>query len=261
MLFDTRGRRKNVIRVVYAALALLMGASLFVAVGPFNLGELVGNQASSSADEVLDEQAERIEGRLANDPGNEQLLLSLTRTRIAAGNAQIEPAAEGEVASVPPGAREDFEAAQRSWNRYLKQVGGEPSPAAAQLVAGTFFRLAESGSTTYPEVEENVAQAARAQRIAAEQQPSLGSLSTLAIYEYFDGDFSAGDRATQKAAALAPSKAEAKSIEKQLGEYRKNAKRFVKQAQQVARQERKAGKEQLQQPFQGFGGAGGAVGE
>ncbi|HEX7293467.1 MAG TPA: hypothetical protein VF259_02880, partial [Solirubrobacterales bacterium] len=57
MLFDTRGRRRHVIRVVYAVLALLMGASLFLVVGPFNLGELGGSGASSSANEVLEERA------------------------------------------------------------------------------------------------------------------------------------------------------------------------------------------------------------
>ncbi len=39
MLFDIRGRRKHVVRVVYAILALLMGASLFLVVGPFNIGQ------------------------------------------------------------------------------------------------------------------------------------------------------------------------------------------------------------------------------
>ena len=43
MLFDIRGRRKHVVRVVYAILALLMGASLFLVVGPFSIGNLVGN--------------------------------------------------------------------------------------------------------------------------------------------------------------------------------------------------------------------------
>ena len=62
MLFDIRGRRKHVVRVVYAILALLMGASLFLVVGPFNIGNLInsGSSANSTA-KVLDEQAERIE--------------------------------------------------------------------------------------------------------------------------------------------------------------------------------------------------------
>lgn len=253
MLFDTRGRRKNVIRVVYATLALLMGASLFVAVGPFNLAELLGDANTSSADKVLEEQVGRLEKRVVNEPQNEQLLLSLTRTQIAAGNAQVEPAEPGEVPSVPPAARADFEAALESWNRYLKQTE-EPNPAAAQLVAGTFFRLAEGGGTTYAEVEENVAEAAKAQRIAAEASPSIGTLTTLAIYESFNGNFGAADRAVEEAQDLAATKAEAKAIKEQLAEFRKNAKEFVKAANQASKEEGKANKERLTAPFGGLGG-------
>lgn len=260
MVFDTRGRRKNVIRVVYAILALLMGASLFVAVGPFNIAELVGDGGTSSASEVLDEQSERIEGRLAKDPDNEQLLLALTRNRIAAGNAQVEPGTETSVASVPAAARDDFDAALVAWNSYLEQVGGEPSPSAAQLVAGTFFQLAESGSSTLAEIEENVSKAVEAQQIVANQQPSVGSLSSLAIYDYFAARFASGDKATKQAMGLASSKAEAKSIEKQLDEYRKRAKLFVTQAEKFAKSQPNAGKEQLQNPFGGLG-TGSTLGE
>lgn len=253
MLFDTRGRRKHVIRVVYAVLALLMGASLFLVVGPFNLGELGGSSDGGSASEVFEEQAERVEVELAKTPKDEDLLLKLTRARINAGNAQIEPAAAGETATVTADAKKEFNSALESWNRYLKQVGDEASPTAAQLVAGTFFRLAES-SLVLPEIRENVALAARAQRIAAEQQPNLGSLSTLAIYEYFNGDFAAGDKAKEEAIAEAPAKGEAKNIEKQLDEYRKTAAQFQKRAKAAAKQEQQAGQEALQQSPFGLGG-------
>jgi hypothetical protein len=260
LLFDTRGKRKHVIRVVYAVLALLMGASLFLVVGPFNLGELAGNSGSgSSAAEVLDEQAERLERRLVANPKDEELLLALTRARISAGNAQIEVVAEGEVPTVPGSAVADYETAFVAWNGYLKQAAGEPNSTAAQLVAGTFFRLAEA-SNTLSQVEENVAKAAAAQQIAAEQRPSVGSLSTLAIYEYFNGDFAAADKASKQAAAQVPSKAEAKSIEGQLAEYRKRAKEFVKQKKDAAKAQGEAGKEALQNPLGGLGGTG-AVGE
>jgi hypothetical protein len=263
LLFDTRGRRKHVIRVVYAILAILMGASLFLVVGPVNIGALLGNSTSgSSASQVLGEQAERIEHRLAKSPDDEKLLLALTRARINAGNAQIEAGSTGAAPTVPASAHEDFEAASQAWNRYLKQAGDEPSATTAQLVAGTFFRLAESGSTTLGEIESNVAQAAAAQRIAADQRPSLGSLSSLAIYEYFASDFAAGDRAAKQAAASAPAKAEASKVEKQLAVYRKRAAQFSKQKKKFAKARSEAGKESLQSPFGGLGGAtGGSPGE
>lgn len=254
MLFDTRGKRKHVIRVVYAVLALLMGASLFLVVGPVNLAELFGNASStSSATKVLEERVERIESRLAQNPQDEQLLLELTRAQINAGNSQLEPrVSETEVPPITVAARRDFDAAAETWDRYLKQTD-EPSPVGAQLVAGTFFRLAES-STTVPEAQENVEAAAAAQRIAAEERPSVGSLSTLALYEFFAGNFAAGDKATKEAAAKAPAKSEAKAVEAQLAEFRKRGKEFEKQKKEVAKLEREQGKESLQNPFGGFGG-------
>src|SRR5882762_4995898 len=91
LVFDTRGKRKHVVRVVYAILALLMGGSLFLVVGPVNIGALLGNSGSTnSASKLFEEQAERIEGRLVKSPNDEQLLLALTRARINSGNSQIE---------------------------------------------------------------------------------------------------------------------------------------------------------------------------
>lgn len=253
LLFDTRGRRRHVIRVVYAILAILMGTSLFLVIGPVNIGELLGESSSGgNAADVFEEQTERIEGRLAKDPDNEQLLLTLTRAQINTANAKVEPVGAGEVATVSSDAHSDFAAAAETWSRYLKQAE-KPSASAAALVAGTFFKLAETGSSSLAEIKENVGIAARAQRISAERQPSVGSLSTLAIYEYFYGDFAAGDEALKEATAKA-SKAEAKNIEKQLAEYRKRAKQFQKGVREAAKLEQGAGKEALQNPF-GFGGS------
>ncbi len=261
MLFDTRGRRKHVIRVVYAILAILMGASLFLVVGPVNIGSLLGNQSSSSsAAQVFDEQAERIERRLAKNPTDEALLLALTRARINGGNAQIEVKEGTETQTVPVAARDDFEAGLQAWNRYLKQAGDEPNPTVAQLVGTSFIRLAES-SSSLREAEAYVATATAAQKIAAEQRPSLGSLSTLAIYQYFNGEFAAGDETAKRAAAKSPSKAEAKTVENQLAEYRKRGKQLAKQEKQLAKVEKETSKERLTNPFGGLGGSAGAAGE
>jgi hypothetical protein len=262
MVFDTRGRRKHVIRVVYAILAILMGTSLFLVVGPVNLGALIGNQTSSSnAAKVFEEQAERIEGRLAKDPTDEDLLLALTRARIGAGNAQAETDPATGAQTQTPESRAEFGAASQAWKRYLKEAGGEPNANAAQLVAVSFFKLAES-STSFREAEASIATAVAAQQIAAEQRPSLGSLSTLAIYQYFNGEFATADETTKQAAAKAPSKAEGKSVEKQLAEYRKNAEKFAKQKKELNKVEREVGKEKLTgpNPFSGLTGPGSAPG-
>jgi hypothetical protein len=255
MLFDIRGRRKNVVRVVYAVLALLMGGSLFLTVGPFSIGEFIGGSGTSSAAEVLEEQAERVEGRLVKDPKNEALLLTLARTRIATGNALSEENPETGGRIYPPEARAEFEAAQVAWNQYLKQAGNDPNPSAAQLIASTNFSQAESGGTL-EEIDANLSAAAKAQKAAAEARPSVGSLSTLAFYQYFAGDFAAGDESAKQAEGKATSKPEAKAIEKQLADYRKRAEAWDKQRQELSKQIQKQGKEELQNPLGGLSGGG-----
>lgn len=263
MLFDLRGRRRGVIKFIYAGLAILMaGGLLLFGIGGEVSGGLfeglgIGGGSATDAGQVLEEQAERIEGRLARNPGDEGQLLALARTRIAAGNARMETDPETGTQVATSEARAEFEQGLQAWNRYLRQVkGGEVNPAAAQLVAGTYFSLAES-SGTMREIESNIEGAAAAQRIAAEERPNIGSLSTLAIYEFFNGNFAAGNRATREAAARAPSKAEGRGVEEQLADYRKRGKEFAKQKREFAQIEREQGREALQNPLGGLATPGG----
>lgn len=255
MLFDIRGRRKNVVRVVYAVLALLMGGSLFLTVGPFSISEIFDTGSASNASEVFDDQVERIEGQLAKNPNDEALLLALTRARISAGNAKVETNSEGAPQPASPEAREDFDRAVEAWESYLRQAGDEPNATAAQLVGATFFRLAETGSLSFEEIESNLEVAVEAQRIVAEQRPNTGSLSTLAIYEFFAGDFAAGDKAVEQTVAKAPSKAEAKNIEKQMAEFRQRAVAYEKQKEGFAKAQKEAGVKPPN-PLESFGNAG-----
>ncbi len=42
MVFDIRGRRRHVVKAVYAILAILMAASLFLVTGAINLNSIFG---------------------------------------------------------------------------------------------------------------------------------------------------------------------------------------------------------------------------
>ncbi|HEY7257256.1 MAG TPA: hypothetical protein VH476_11315 [Solirubrobacterales bacterium] len=254
MLFDIRGRRrKNVIRVVYACLALLMGASLFVAVGPFNLAEFFGNGSTTSAAKISEEQAERIERRLRRNPTDEQLLLSLIRTRIGAGRAlaEVDPTTGAPVTT--PESIEQYEAAQEAWRRYLKQTGKEANPTTAALVASTFFTVAEHGESL-GDIEEAISNATEAQKVSAEASPNLNTLSTLAIYQYFNGEFAAGDKTAERVVAESTSKSQAKDAEKQMASFRKRAEGWQKQRKKLAKQASKQGKEKLENPLGGLSG-------
>jgi hypothetical protein len=259
MLFDIRGRRKHVVRVVYAILALLMGASLFLVVGPFSIGSLVGNDSASEASKIFREQAERTEQKLVREPENEDLMIALTRARFNASNSLTEVNSETGGTVFTPEGRQELQRGVEAWSSYLKQTK-EPKASVALLASQGYFSLAES-STSFEEAVENVAGAAKTQRIAAEAQPTVNSLTTLAIYEYYAGDFAAGDKAVSEAEAKAPSKAEAKEIGKQMAEYRKRGKAFEAQKKEVAKEEKKQGKERLQNPLGGLSGGGGTLGE
>lgn len=259
LVFDTRGRRKHVVRVVYAILALLMGASLFLVVGPFNIGNLLGTSGTTSGTKILNEQAERTEAKLRRDPTSEALLLSLTRTRATAANGATEVNPETGATVYTVEGHEELSRAAEAWSRYLKQTK-EPNPSTALLMSRAYFSLAET-SRSLEEAVANVDKAASTQRISAEAQPSINSLTNLAIYEFYAGNFAAGNKATKEAEAKAATKAEAKEVGKQMAEYRKRGKQFQTQKKEIAKQEGSQRKEALENPLGGLGGTSGSLGE
>jgi hypothetical protein len=259
MLFDIRGRRRNVIKVVYGVLAVLMGASLFLVVGPVNIGELLNtaDEADRSA-EIFDEQIERTEARLRQSPNDPDILISLTRASINAGQAKSEVDPTTGETQITAQAQADYRRAVDSWQRYLKQTGGEPNPSLASLMAGTYFLLAQN-SRTYPEAFENLSGAADTQALLADARPSLGSWTTLSFFAYLAGDKETGAKAGTEALALANSKNERKAIEKQISEAQKQAKEIQKARKQAAKSEKQQGKEAIQNPLGGLGGGQGST--
>ena len=265
MLFDLRsGRRGNVVKVVYAILAILMGASLFLTVGPFSIGELFsGGGSAGSAAEPYEEQADRIQVKLRKDPEDPDLLLALTRAQINAGNAGVEVEPSGEQV-VSPEALQAYQEADQSWAEYLKATD-EPSAGLALIVAPLQLQLAEL-ARSYPEAETRIKAATEAQKLVAEQKPSLNAFSTLAFYTYFTGDFKAAEKARAEAEKLAGAKSEREAIAKQLDEYKKNAQRYLAEKKKVEKEQKSAGggggapPESLENPL-GGGLSGGGLGE
>lgn len=241
MVFDLRGRRKHVVRVVYAILAVLMGASLFLVVGPVNLGSLVGNSSTGDASGALVEQAEKVQRKVRQEPGNPDLLAALTKARISAGNAMAEVNPETGAAEVTPEGRQQLELASEAWSRYLK-ASDEPKAGVAQAAAPMLFSLAQTARTGQ-EAELNVRAAARAQQIVAEQRPSLGSLSTLAIYQAFSFDFAAAKQSQKEAEKLANTKFERENVGNEIEQIEKRAHEFQKQLKASEKEARKAQKQ------------------
>jgi hypothetical protein len=239
MVFDTGGRRRGVVKVVYAILAVLMGFSLLLVVGPAPLQELFGiKDEVSNAAQQFEEQTQRVEVKLKKDPQDPDLLLSLTRARINAGNALVESNPEtGEIAYTPE-ATQQLQAASEAWSKYLKATD-EPSPAGAQVAAQALFGLAQSARTG-PEAELNVRAAANAQQIVAKARPSLGSLSTLAIYRLYSFDYKGAAKAQKEAAPYASTKFERENLGNELEQIGKRAHEFQKQLTEAEKEAKKA---------------------
>lgn len=255
MLFDIRGKRRNVVKVIYGVLALMMGLSLFLTVGPVNIGEIFGNESASTGEaaERLEDEAARIEAKLVKDPENEELLLRLTRNHTSTANILAERGPNGEVV-ISPEARQQYDLASGAWAEYLEATD-EPSAGAAQLMSTSLFALANA-SPTFTESVNNVAGAAEAQQIVAEQRPSIGSLSTAALYTLYTFDYAKAEELLDQSMKFMTSKAERDSLEKRFNETKKSAEAFESEFKEVQKIEAQAGsageknpQESLQNPF------------
>lgn len=238
MLFDIRGRRRHVIKVVYAVLAILMAASLFLVIGPFNIGELVGsNSGESNLAAEYEDRAARIETELRKQPGDETLLASLTNNRMLAGQQSYAEGPNGEVVPTVE-ARTQYQKASSAWSEYLKATD-EPNPSLAQRMGGVLFTLAQL-SRTYQEANANIVAAADAQQFYTEQRPTLNSLSTLSLYELFAGNTEEAEKLNAEAEEKAGTKLQREQIGDQFESAKKSAVEFQKQR---AEAEEKAAKE------------------
>jgi hypothetical protein len=253
MLFDIRGRRKHVVKFVYAILALLMAASLVLLAGPGLFGGGGAGGGSDEAANQLEDQAARIERKLVKAPNDPDLLLSLARTRVSAGNVRSETNPTTGEALLTLEGREQLEKASAAWSEYLEATD-KPTAGAAQLITPALFSLAQSSRTTN-EAVDNINAAAESQRIVAEQRPSIGSLSTLALYALFTGDYKAAEKAKEEAQKYANSKFERENLDNQFDEVRKLAKEFQKQVVEAEKAAQKGGGEEaLKNPLGGLGG-------
>jgi hypothetical protein len=254
MVFDIRGRRKRVVQVVYAVLAVLMGLSLFFVTGGLSLDQLFGGGSTSSITNNFDDQAVAIQKKLKRNPTDPTLLLALTKTRISSGNAESTTTAAGQQ-TVTVTAQTEYQRAAAAWDKYLSTKPAKPNANVALLVAGSQLALAQS-ATTSTEAQQNAAAAAAAEAIYAKARPSVGSYGNLAYYSYAAFDFKGGDAAAKKAIALAP-KAQRKQVKTSLDKIRKQATTFQAQLAAQQKAQKGQGKQELQNSPGGLLGGGG----
>jgi len=249
MLFDLRGKRRRLVQVTFATLALLflvgfLGFGIGVGGGPGGIFDALGisnSDGGGSATDQINSEIDAANAKLAKNPNDTKALLKLAQNEflLAKTGVQTDPNT-GAPVSVSNDAHTDLGDAADAWEKYLKVNKGKPDVTVAFDMINVYVLLQDADG------------AAQAQRIVAEDQPSVNSYGQLALFEYAGGDIEAGDAASDKALSLA-SKTEAKGIKPQLAQARKQGIK-LQEAQEKAKKQAgenatKPGSNPLQNPF------------
>lgn len=256
MLFDLRGKRKRVVQVVYAFLAVVFlisfvgfGIGSDAAGGIFDALGIGGGSGSGPSNPQYEEQIERAEDRLQQNPEDERALLTLARVHFLAGQSELEQDEETGEPVLTDEARTQFEAAVDGWERYLEAKPKKVDDGVGLQVLQAYDLL--SRSEVQPEtLQARLEGAEETAAVVAEEQPSQNTFGTLAQYAYLSGDSAEGDEAAKLALAEAEP-AQRKSLQRFLEQFEQQGRQLQKLIKQQA-----AGKEQLTTPLEGPGGGG-----
>jgi hypothetical protein len=220
VLFDLRGTRRRVVQVVYSLLAasFLIGF-VFFGIGSGGVGsvaDLFGGGSAGSTSSQFDGQIDAANARLQKDPKDTAALLKLAENEwFKAKTGVAQDATTGQV-SISDDAHTNLGESADAWTKYLKFNKGKPDPGVAAEMVQVYALLNDANG------------AAKAQDLVAKQTPNQNSYGNLALYLYYGGDISGGDKAAKKAESLAP-KLQRKQVKLQLDQIRKQAVSLKKQ--------------------------------
>jgi hypothetical protein len=231
MLFDLQGRRKRVIQVVYAGLALLMGGGLvFLGIGgdaQGGLGSLFGVDGSgNNTNPQFQERIDEAEAKLVEDPGNENALITIAQQRIAAGLTSREQSEQGFFITTPEAAAE-FELAAEAWEEYLAGKPENPDSGLARQMIQAYVGIVEASGDEIVAVEEALDGASEAAQIAAEADKTYGAYRDLVLYATFAGDTKLAEQTVADAKSL--TEEERKQLEQDLEGAKAQAEAFQAQ--------------------------------
>jgi hypothetical protein len=210
MLFDLRGRRRRAVQVTYLTLALLMGAGLVL----FGIGgsvsggllDAIGGGGGGDGSNAAQDRIDKLEERLAKNPGNEAALQELVRDYYQLATTQQESGAT----QFPDDAKDELRKASAYWHRYEDAKDGKPSAATATFA----LRIYDVGALNQPK------EAQKAATIVAAAQNDSSSYLQVVAYAALAGDTRTADLAAQKAVDLAP-KAQKKAVKQQAEQLKK----------------------------------------
>jgi hypothetical protein len=236
VLFDLSGKRKRVVQVVYATLAVLFAVSFVgFGIGSDAAGGIFdalgfGTQDTSNDNPAFEDQIDEAEQKLEANPKDERALADLVQLHYQAGNDAVEVNQETGQISFTTESEDSYNAAVSAWQDYLKAAKG-PDPATAAIANQAYTILLQNAEPT--EIESIAKDAIAPAQISADDNPGVGPYSTLAQYAYFAGDTELGDEAAKNAVAEAePS--ERKQIQKGLDAAAKQAEQLREQIEKQA---------------------------
>lgn len=206
----------------------------------------------------LERKAKRMEERLASAPNDRKLQAATFEAWVEAGGTRLVGIGIGE--KIPAAVPEDFEAGLRIWDRYWEQfdakadVDSKADLDMIELAGEVSMELAEIGSSDPRKIEADVARAADTLQIAGKHRPTLYTLSNVAVFAYFNGEFPRGNVAGREAASGFKKKARRKIVMEQLDYYRGNAEVFRRLLKQTNAELRESGDELLEKPLKVYTG-------
>jgi hypothetical protein len=272
MLFDLQSPgRRNVIRVVYALLAVLLGGGLiFFGIGGNVSGGLFDafdSGGGGGGGNPFEDEINTAEERLQQNPQDTATLAELVQLHYQAGQNQIEVDQDTGAQSLTEDGEQELREGADAWDRYLKasEKGGQPPANSVSLVAVNTFAIlgdtslsqavaASSGTEALEKANSAVtswSDAAAAQQIVADAQPAAEAYAKLAFFLYRSGDSQGGDQAAARARELAKPNEES-SLDQSLNQLKKQGETLTTEIAQLQKQQEKA--------QQATGGATGATG-
>ncbi|MSO41377.1 MAG: hypothetical protein EXQ70_05690 [Solirubrobacterales bacterium] len=251
MLFDLQSPgRRVVVKVVYSALAILMGAGLVLfGIGGSGSGifDSLGIGGGSSSDAPFQAEIDDANDTLSQNPRNQQALVDLITLQAQQAGTQVDdqgvPTSDG---------LDGYNRAADAWDRYLKLDTKQPDDAAALQMANAFFTLALTSSSA-ADAQAQIGNAADTQKVVADERPTSANLTRLAYFLYLAGRAGEANAAKQEAIAKGGPNA-AKSVNGQLAQAEKQGQQISEQVKKEAKSASQTGANPLQPSTGGLGG-------
>lgn len=213
MLFDLQGRgRRNVVRIIYLWLAILMGGGLVL----FGIGtgvegggllDIFSNSGTDTSAQVsrAETRANRAVRQRPRDP---EAWAELARARYQ--TAGLGENYDNATNTFTDEGREKLATAAVAWQRYLSLDPRQVDASLARLMASAYSEVGL----------DRPSEAAAAMEIVTEEQPSAAAYGALAQYAYLADQTRKGDLAAARAVDLAP-EAQKRLVRRQLADVKR----------------------------------------